>query len=81
MKPQSKTILRDALSLPESDRAEIAGALLESLEPSPDTDVEEAWRKEVARRVGEIESGSVQSVSWEEVRDRLYSRLDARRTS
>ncbi len=81
MEPESKTLLQDALTLPESDRAEIAGALLQSLEPPPNPAIEVAWRKEVARRVAEFDSGTVETVPWEEVRDRLYSRLNAHRSS
>jgi putative addiction module component (TIGR02574 family) len=70
--------LQEALTLPENDRAEVAGALLESLEPSPEADVEVAWRQEVAARMAALEAGEVETVPWEEIRDRLLARLSER---
>jgi putative addiction module component (TIGR02574 family) len=64
-------ILREALSLPEHDRADLIEALIDSLDPDSDEDVEEAWRVEIERRARELESGSVESIPWEIVKDRL----------
>ena len=69
-----KKLFREAFDLPESDRATLAGLLIESLEPAPDPDVEEAWAVVAERRWREIESGSVQTIPWEEVRSKLYRR-------
>jgi putative addiction module component (TIGR02574 family) len=71
-------VLRDATELSEQDRAELAGFLIESLEAEPDPDVEAAWAAEIERRVQELETGNVRSVPWEEVRQRLLDRLNAR---
>jgi putative addiction module component (TIGR02574 family) len=79
MKRAAANVLREALSLPETDRAEIAGALLESLEPPPDADIEEAWRLEVAERMAALDNGRVEPILWAEVRDRLLARLSERR--
>jgi putative addiction module component (TIGR02574 family) len=35
-------------------------------------DIEAAWTKEIARRVVEIDAGTVQLVPWEEVREELF---------
>ena len=67
-------MFRDAFELPEGDRATLAGLLIESLEPPPDPDVEEAWAAEAERRWREIETGAVQTISWEEVRAKLFRR-------
>jgi putative addiction module component (TIGR02574 family) len=69
-----KKLFRDAFDLPESDRATLAGLLIESLEDAPDPDVEEAWAVVAERRWREIESGNVQTIPWEEVRAKLYRR-------
>jgi putative addiction module component (TIGR02574 family) len=64
-----------ALALSEKEQAELAGALLDSLETShsdPD-DVEVAWRREVAARLAEFDSGA--GVPWQQVRERLWARL------
>ena len=79
MRPQAETVLREALTLAEQERAEIAGALLESLESEPEADVEEAWRQEVAARVAALESGEVETTPWEEIRDGFLARLSERR--
>jgi putative addiction module component (TIGR02574 family) len=79
MNQKVEAVLRQALELHEDERAEIAGALLESLEPAPDVDVEQAWREEVARRVATLEEGTVETIPWEEVRDRLYAKLSESR--
>ena len=79
MTNKAKQLLDQALSLSEDERAEIAGALIESVEPTADADVEAAWRREVARRVAELDSGVSKTVPWEQVRDELFSRLSGER--
>jgi putative addiction module component (TIGR02574 family) len=69
-----KAVFREAFELPESDRATLAGLLIESLEPPPDPDVEELWAEVAERRWREIESGAVATVPWEEVRAKLFRR-------
>jgi putative addiction module component (TIGR02574 family) len=75
----AKIVLEEALSLPEEERAEIAGLLLESLEPEPEADIETAWRREVAARMAAREAGGAETTPWEEVRDRFMARLSERR--
>jgi len=69
-----KDVFRQAFELPESDRAMLAGLLIESLEPPPDPDVEELLADEAERRWREIESGAVATIPWEEVRTKLFRR-------
>lgn len=69
-----KRLFREVFDLPESERATLAGLLIESLEPPPDPDVEEAWAEEAERRWKEIESGAVRTIPWEEVKARLFRR-------
>ena len=57
-----------ASQLSETDRAELAMSLIESLDGTPDPDVEEAWRLE-------IERGEVQLIPGDEVFARLRRRL------
>ncbi len=71
-----KELFREAAQLPERDRAALAGLLLETLEPAPEPDVQAAWSEEIARRVAEIEAGTVETISWEEVREELFGRRD-----
>lgn len=69
---------KEASELSEKDRADLAGLLIESLEGEPDEDVEAAWAAEIERRVAEVEAGSVKTIPWEEVRQRLLDRLNER---
>lgn len=64
-------IFQKALALRDTDRAELIGALIHSLGTEIEEGVEEAWRKETERRMHEIETGAVESVPWETVRERL----------
>jgi putative addiction module component (TIGR02574 family) len=80
MNEQAESLLKEGLSLPDSNRADMAGALLESLEPSSDTEVEEAWKQEVAARIAALVAGEVELVPWETVRDRLWARLSEHRS-
>ncbi len=74
--PSTLTELKErAAELPEQDRAALALSILESLDDPADPEVEEAWRVEIARRIGQIESGEVQLIPGEEVFARLRRRL------
>ncbi|HJX90167.1 MAG TPA: addiction module protein [Pyrinomonadaceae bacterium] len=69
-------IIRDALELPDEDRATLAGLLIKSLEEDeePDPEIEAAWAAEAERRWSEIESRAVKTIPWQEVRARLFKR-------
>ena len=73
-----KQLFSEAVQLPESDRAALAGLLIESLDPSPELDVEAAWSQEIARRVAQLDAGAVDTVPWEQVRDELFGRGNGR---
>ena len=73
-------VLAQALQLPPEDRAEVARTLIESLDTPPDEDVEAAWRAEVERRLQEVERGTAQVDSWENVRERISTRLHQPKT-
>ncbi len=60
-------MLQKALALPDKERAELAGSLIASLDKIVDQDAEAAWQQEIVRRAREVESGTVETVSWEEV--------------
>jgi len=79
MTKRTEQLLEEALALSDEERAEIAGVLIESLEPPPDMDVEAAWRREVARRVATLDSGAAKTVPWSQVRDELFSKLSGER--
>jgi putative addiction module component (TIGR02574 family) len=66
---------QQAARLSDPERAELALSLIESLDGPADPDVEEAWRLEIERRLGQIDRGEVQLVSGDEVFTRLRRRL------
>jgi len=68
-----KELILEATTLPESDRATLAGVLIESLDPKPTPEVKAAWSREIERRVREIDDGSAELVDWEEVRAELFA--------
>ena len=74
MKRDAAAILKEALALPSEARAALAGSLLDSLETDFDDDAEAAWAAEINRRLAELDSGSVKTIPWAEVRRRLAAR-------
>ena len=70
-------LLKRALELTPEERAELAGSLLESLDDVQDDPeaVEAAWNQEIARRIADLDSGKAKTVPWEEVRQRISSKL------
>jgi putative addiction module component (TIGR02574 family) len=54
---EAPELLEKALALPESERAELAGNLISSLDTTVDQDVDAAWQEEVVRRLHEVQSG------------------------
>jgi putative addiction module component (TIGR02574 family) len=76
MTQEAAELLKKALSLPVSERADLAGSLIESLDEAQDEAVAAAWDEEVARRMADIDSGAVKPVSLEEARRRLLSALE-----
>ena len=75
MSSKAHQVLRQALQLPPKARADIAGTLLQSLDRDDDGEVEAAWAAEIERRLGEVESGKVKLVSWEQARRRIRGNL------
>ena len=76
MTQQALDLLKKALSLPEEERAELAVSLLESLDATVDERADEAWEKEIARRIADVDSGKAKTVPWEAVRGKISSRLN-----
>ena len=76
MTTRAEDLLELVLKLPDGERAEIAGKLIQSLEPEVEDEVEAAWSEEIARRVAAIDAGQAQFVTWDELKDRLSRRRD-----
>lgn len=72
-------LFRAATALSEGERAELAGLLLDSIEGEPEEGVEAAWAEEIERRIRQLDSGEVATIPWEEVRAKLFARLNEER--
>jgi putative addiction module component (TIGR02574 family) len=68
----AEELLAKALKLGEKDRASLAGALIESLHIEPGSSGDAQWEQEILRRVRDLESRSVETIGWSEVRERLF---------
>lgn len=66
----TRELLSEALDLPLDERAKMAAELLESLE-DVEADVEEAWAREIERRVAAARAGELASTDWRTVLDRV----------
>ncbi|MFI5092053.1 MAG: addiction module protein [Candidatus Acidiferrum sp.] len=76
MTREAAELLKKALALPVTERADLAGSLIESLDETQDPSVEAAWDEEVARRMADIDSGNVKPISLQDARRRLSSALE-----
>lgn len=72
----TQQILEQALRLTESERAEIAAELLDSLDSQSDDGAERLWQEEIERRIAVLDAGVAVTAPWSEVREKLWGRLD-----
>ena len=68
-------VLKDALALPVDARGALIDCLIDSLDRTEDPNSDAEWRKEIERRVQQIENRSVESIPWAEGRHQLRSAL------
>jgi len=77
MTSRVQVLLREALTWPPKERADVAAELLASLD-EPDSDpaaVEAAWAEEIERRARRVLAGESQGVPWDDVRRRADADL------
>ncbi len=73
--PETSQVIASALQLPLNDRIALVNAMLESVEGPSESisqaEVDESWKDEIAKRVQEIKSGKVNTISsselWEQI--------------
>jgi putative addiction module component (TIGR02574 family) len=75
---ESGELLKQALTLSDKERAELASSLIDSLDPTVDSDAEQAWQEAINRRLSEIENGQAKTIPWDEVRLKGRTLLDGR---
>ena len=79
MAPSTQQLLKDALQLPDQQRAELVIELLDSLPPTEPGQErsDEQWLTEIERRARAAQTGAA-GVSWEEARNQVLDRLPKR---
>ena len=79
MAPSTQQLLKDALQLPDQQRAELVVELLDSLPPAePGQERSDAqWLTEIERRARVAQAGAG-GVSWEEALKQVLDRLPKR---
>ena len=66
----------EALGLSDAERAELARDLVRSLDAPNDSGVDDAWEREISRRLAAIEAGTAKLIDRDELRRRMRSRLN-----
>ena len=74
MARSARKLFEEAMQLDPKERAALMRLLIDTLDAESEEGSEEAWRVEVERRIAELDAGAVETVSWEELRARLYQR-------
>jgi putative addiction module component (TIGR02574 family) len=77
MSPELSDLLKRAMALSIDERTALAHTLLDSVAKF-DEDVEDAWDREVARRMSDLEAGKAVTVPWEELHRKLLTLLNER---
>ena len=80
MTSRAQELLREALTLPASERADVAAELLASLEDeeTDPADIEAAWATEIEKRARRVLGGESAGIPWEEVRRRAEAEVRKR---
>jgi putative addiction module component (TIGR02574 family) len=80
MTSRAQEVLREALSLPSRQRADVAAELLASLDES-ESDIaglEAEWAAEIERRASRVLGGETPGIPWSDVRRRAEAELPKR---
>lgn len=79
MAKNARQLLRDALELPEDERAQLVYGLLNSMgpEPSGPEPSYQEWIAEIERRARAVLAGEP-GIPWEEAREEIRQRLSRR---
>ena len=78
MKQDVTELLKKAMELPPEARAALASSLLESLDDQVDSSAEEEWKREIAQRIAELDSGKVKPIAWADARRQISAILHGR---
>ncbi len=62
MTRRAADILKEAMSLSERNRGDLAARLIDSLHPATDEALSAAWSVEIARRIDDLRDGKVEAI-------------------
>lgn len=68
-----RQLLEAAFQLSDTERAALAGELIQSLETEIDPDAEAAWAAEIRARLGRVDAGLAKTILWSEARRRIHA--------
>ena len=71
----NEKLLQEALSLPSHLRTILSDKLIESLNIPIQKEIDDLWADEAERRVSDIDSGKLKSISGEKVFEEIRSRF------
>jgi putative addiction module component (TIGR02574 family) len=74
MAKSARELFEEAMKLDPEERATLTRLLLEGVDAESEQGVEDSWRIEIERRMAELDSATVKTLPWEELRARLYRR-------
>jgi hypothetical protein len=74
MDATTRDLLRRALSLPSTERAALAAALLDSCEAGVDATAESAWLSEIAHRVERLRIDGPIGIPWATLKAELLAK-------
>ncbi|MEE9309592.1 MAG: addiction module protein [Cocleimonas sp.] len=66
-----KQVIKDIGGLNADEKALVAHCLISSLETKQDDSVDKAWGELAEKRFQELESGSVEGVSWQQLKRKV----------
>jgi putative addiction module component (TIGR02574 family) len=72
--PTYETLLADAARLPVADRIQLIDAIWDTLPADSLPPLSDEWAAEICRRSSEYDSGAVETVPWEQIKDRALRR-------
>jgi hypothetical protein len=75
MQDTLKVLEEQALGLPEDQRISLAHKIIQSTEPPGDSEIENWWEREIARRIDRLDSGETETHDASEVFRALDDRL------
>jgi len=67
MSSRGTQVLKEALSLPPAERAEIADHLLSSIDPPSQDGIDVLWGKEAEERLDAFDRGEIKAISAKQV--------------